>query len=75
MRRFVNCLRVALSTAARCWESGIKGTMAGKTRVLVVNSQMLQRFASDSAVDRSVCDWSIWFPLDQACMTQIYIQF
>ena len=50
-----------VSTAARCWESGIKGTMAGKTRVLVVNSQMLQRFASDSAVDRSVCDWSITY--------------
>ena len=28
--------------------------MAGKTRVLVVNSQMLQRFASDPAVDRLI---------------------
>ena len=33
------------ATAAKCWDEGIKGTMAGKTRVLVVNSQMLQRFA------------------------------
>jgi ABC-type transport system involved in cytochrome bd biosynthesis fused ATPase/permease subunit len=30
------------ATAARCWEQGIKGAMRGKTRVLVVNSQMLQ---------------------------------
>lgn len=42
------------ATAARCWDMGIKGTMAGKTRVLVVNSQMLQRFASDSAVSRLI---------------------
>lgn len=40
------------ATAARCWELGIKTAMAGKTRVVVVNSQMLQRFASDSAVTR-----------------------
>ena len=41
------------NTAAKCWE-GIKATMAGKTRVLVVNSQMLIRFASDQAVDRLI---------------------
>ena len=33
------------ATAAKCWDHGIKGTMSGKTRVLVVNSQMLERFA------------------------------
>ncbi len=42
------------ATAARCWDLGIKTAMAGKTRVVVVNSQMLQRFASDSAVTRLV---------------------
>ena len=42
------------ATAAKCWESGIKGVLAGKTRVLVVNSQMLQRFATDKAVTRLV---------------------
>ena len=42
------------ATAALCWQQAIKGTMAGKTRVLVVNSQMLQRFASDKAVDRLI---------------------
>jgi hypothetical protein len=42
------------ATAAKCWEQGIKGAMAGKTRVLVVNSQMLPRFASDSAVTRLI---------------------
>lgn len=42
------------ATAAKCWESGIKGTLSGKTRVLVVNSQMLQRFATDKAVTRLV---------------------
>ena len=42
------------ATAAKCWDQGIKGTMAGKTRVLVVNSQMLQRFASDSQVSRLI---------------------
>ena len=42
------------ATAAKCWDNGIKGTMAGKTRVLVVNSQMLQRFASDSEVSRLI---------------------
>jgi ABC-type multidrug transport system fused ATPase/permease subunit len=42
------------ATAARCWESGIKGTLARKTRVLVVNSQMLQRFATDAAVTRLI---------------------
>jgi ABC-type multidrug transport system ATPase subunit len=41
------------ATAARCWDN-MKLTMAGKTRVLVVNSQMLQRFASDKAVDRLI---------------------
>jgi ABC-type multidrug transport system ATPase subunit len=42
------------ATAAQCWDHGIKGTMEGKTRILVVNSQMLQRFASDSAVSRLI---------------------
>ncbi len=42
------------ATALKCWEQGVKGTMAGKTRVLVVNSQMLQRFANDKAVDRLI---------------------
>ena len=42
------------ATAAKCWERGVKGTMAGKTRVLVVNSQMLQRFASDNEVSRLI---------------------
>ena len=42
------------ATAAKCWDQGIKGTMAGKTRVLVVNSQMLQRFASDGQVNRLI---------------------
>ena len=42
------------ATAARCWEKGIKGTLAGKTRVVVVNSQMLQRFATDKAVSRLI---------------------
>ena len=42
------------ATAAKCWDQGIKGTMAGKTRVVVVNSQMLPRFASDSAVTRLI---------------------
>ena len=42
------------ATAAKCWDQGIKKTMAGKTRVVVVNSQMLRRFASDSAVTRLI---------------------
>eukprot|EP01043_Picozoa_sp_COSAG02_P009580 COSAG02_NODE_327_length_24561_cov_92.867754_19_plen_797_part_00 len=40
-------------TAAKCWDN-MKDVMAGKTRVMVVNSQMLQRFASDKAVSRLV---------------------
>jgi ABC-type multidrug transport system fused ATPase/permease subunit len=42
------------STAARVWEKAIKKSLAGKTRVLVCNSQMLEKFASDKAVDRLV---------------------
>jgi hypothetical protein len=42
------------STAARVWEKAIKESLAGKTRVLVCNSQMLQKFASDKAVDRLI---------------------
>lgn len=42
------------STAARVWEKAIKTSLAGKTRVLVCNSQMLQKFASDKAVDRLI---------------------
>ena len=41
-------------TAVKCWNTGIKGTLSGKTRVIVLNTQMLQRFASDDAVDRLV---------------------
>jgi ABC-type multidrug transport system ATPase subunit len=40
-------------TAAKCWDN-MKDVMAGKTRVMVVNSQMLQRFASDKAVSRLI---------------------
>lgn len=40
-------------TAAKCWDN-MKEIMAGKTRVMVVNSQMLQRFASDKAVSRLI---------------------
>ena len=40
--------------AVKCWSTGIKGTLSGKTRVIVLNTQMLQRFASDAAVDRLV---------------------
>jgi ABC-type multidrug transport system fused ATPase/permease subunit len=40
-------------TAAKCWDN-MKDAMAGKTRVMVVNSQMLQRFASDKAVTKLI---------------------
>ena len=40
-------------TAAAVWDN-IKPLLAGKTRIMVVNSQMLQRFASDKAVNRLI---------------------
>ena len=42
------------TTAARVWEKAIKTSLRGKTRVLVCNSQMLEKFASDKAVDRLI---------------------
>jgi ABC-type multidrug transport system fused ATPase/permease subunit len=41
-------------TAEKCWNTGIKGTLSGKTRVIVLNSQMVSRFASDNAVNRLI---------------------